>query len=489
MIVPEVNTLVEDVVDTWKSDDRAPITFDVFAPMTPAGEGVSIQLNPGFSWTEPIPMWPMGNNHWKFMLTSPLNLVNEVGYRYCREDQCGRADDARTMGSDSPPLAKISSGPEAKAQNDTIDTWAWLVPEQPATVPSITVAPRGASFIAGIEFLPYYQPNWEPRWPKAIKAVSDLGANWLFLTPTWSFTRNLPPVLEPLPGQDPLWPTLVNMINQARNANLNVAVFPIPRFPTEAANWWQDSRRDFSWWVSWFDHYRTFILNHADLAARNGAQALILGGEWLQPALPGGILVDGTPSGVPGDAEARWRSLLGEVRARFSGMLIWALPFPEGVQSPPSFLDAVDGVYIMWSAPLAKTISASESEMESEAQKILDGTLMSFQQKLAKPLWLGISYPSADGGVTGCLPTPTGGCLSFDALARLREDIPGISLDLLEQTDAYIAMLSAVETRPWISGVVSRGFYPPLPLQDKSTSVYGKPAAGALWFWFPQWAK
>jgi hypothetical protein len=34
--------------------------------------------------------------------------------------------------------------------------------------------------------------------------------------------------------------------------------------------------------------------------------------------------------------------------------------------------------------------------------------------------------------------------------------------------------------------VVSRGYYPPAALRDKSASVHGKPAADILWYWFPR---
>ena len=47
-------------------------------------------------------------------------------------------------------------------------------------------------------------------------------------------------------------------------------------------------------------------------------------------------------------------------------------------------------------------------------------------------------------------------------------------------------MLNAINTRPWVGGIISRGYYPPAMLQDKSASVHGKPAADLLWYWFPR---
>jgi hypothetical protein len=61
-----------------------------------------------------------------------------------------------------------------------------------------------------------------------------------------------------------------------------------------------------------------------------------------------------------------------------------------------------------------------------------------------------------------------------------------VSLNLQLQADLYEAVLTAVNGRPWISGVVSRGYYPPAALRDKSASVHGKPAADILWYWYPR---
>ncbi len=120
-------------------------------------------------------------------------------------------------------------------------------------------------------------------------------------------------------------------------AGLNIALRPTPHFLIDSDEWWTSAPRDESWWQVWFEQYRTFALHHADLAARSEAQALILGGGWLAPALPGGLLADGSPSGVPQDAEARWQNLLAEVRQHYQGQLIWAMP-AQAIKDPPAIL-------------------------------------------------------------------------------------------------------------------------------------------------------
>jgi len=59
-------------------------------------------------------------------------------------------------------------------------------------------------------------------------------------------------------------------------------------------------------------------------------------------------------------------------------------------------------------------------------------------------------------------------------------------LDLQQQFDIYDAMFNAANARPWVSGLVSRGYYVPVALQDKSASIHEKPAADLLWYWFPR---
>ncbi len=488
LIISGNNTQIHDQVQSWHSGSSAPITFQVSVPATmPAGDFVSIQFNPAFGWTEPVPMWPIGDQRWMYVLYSPLETIGEIGYRYCRDGLCGSADDGQTSGPDAPGRSVHTSVlPETIV--DQVDAWAWLSEEaqQPITLPNTAVRPRGTGYVAGVELQPYFHPSWRPLIASATGDIAGLKANWLFLTPTWTFTRQNLPVLEPVAGWDPLWPDSIETIVQARSQGLQVALFPTPRFPGGASAWWKSGTRDFPWWTVWFERYGNFLLHHAELAAHQNAAALVLGGEWLSPALPGGTLSDGSASNVPADAEARWRKLLGEMRSRFKGSLIWALPYPQGLQNPPPFLDSVDIIYLLWSAPITPKGDPSEIGLAAEAGRLLDKDVMPLQGQIKKSIVIGLAYPSAKGATAGCLPSPQGGCLDLDALARPSPDIPKIELDLQEQVRAYSAMFLAVNERDWISGLVSRGYYPPAILQDKSSSIHGKPAAGVLWYWFPR---
>jgi hypothetical protein len=251
-------------------------------------------------------------------------------------------------------------------------------------------------------------------------------------------------------------------------------------------DWWRAAPRNAAWWNDWFDRYHEFAVNYADLATQSGATALILGGETVTPALPGG-LIDGQPSGVPADAETRWRMIFADVRTHFKGQLWWAQPYrPAGLVSSPAFVADVDVVYLLWAASLSDQSSPAVDAMAAEAGRLLDQEVAPYLSLVQKPVVLGLAVPSITGTANACPADGRGGCLDWPLLSPPLPDSPSVFLDLDSQESVYEAMLNAINSRNWISGLVSRGYYPPTILLDKSASVHGKPAADLLWYWFPR---
>ena len=461
LIVPGETILVEDKVDTWydsAGDKPASLIFAVDTPKdTPSVDFVSIQFNPLIGWSEPIPMWRLGENRWAYELYSPLRLPGDFSYRYCRNGQCGMADDAQTPGiNGAGRTLKISNEPQNL--NDQINAWAGWSGGASATLPGVeNITGRGNGYWTGIALVPAFHPSWNGLLPEAYKQIQATGANWLVLSPTWSYGRSAPgnqlPLLEIIPGQDALWPDLAEQIQAGRATGLNIALRPTPRFLINRDEWWTSAARDESWWQVWFEQYRSFALNHADLAARTEAQALILGGGWLAPALPGGKLADGSPSGVPQDAETRWQNLLAEVRHHYQSQLIWAMP-AQSTGLPPAFLSNVDRVILDLSVPAGQNLEAALGE---NVDHWMDVTLRAFEALEGKPLILSVS----------CTSDP----------------------DLQAQVDCYQAALNAANSRDWVSGFISAGYYPAATLRDSSASIYGKPASELLGLWFPEMIK
>ena len=485
LIVPPSDTMIQDTVSTWQAGPSAPILFNVSVPAnTPAGDTVSIQFNP-YGWTEAIPMWPTGNNHWVYKLFGPLNMLGSFHYRYCRNDQCGAADDQAT--ATLPGTSRlVSTSLTGDSLQDTVNSWAWWPEKEPETLVAVPVNARQAGFWAGIEFQSSYQPNWQALYPSAMQDVQALGANFLVLTPTWTASSNNPLIFGPVPGQDPLWSDMLQAVQYARAQNMSVALYAVPRLLPTTPDFWLKAARTPDWWNGWFERYRAFLLYHADLAAQSGAQALILGGDAILPALPAGSLADGSSSNVPADAETRWRNMLTEVRQHFTGQVLWAQSYRTTLAPAPVFIDQFDAVYLLWSAPLATDAAASTDSMTTEAGRRLDSDVLPMLQTAKKPVVIAVDYPSAQGAATGCVPSGGGGCLDWSALARPYPDSLSAALDLTGQANLYQAMLQATNQRAWIGGFISRGFYPAVSLKDKSASVRGKTAADLLWYWLPR---
>lgn len=455
LIVPNQTILIEDTIDTWFSSSTAAVTFDLSVPEdTPAGDFVSIQFNPLFGWTEPIPMWKLGNNRWAYVLYSPLNLPGNVSYRYCRNGQCGSADDAETPGAygRGRPL-NITEEPQTI--HDEVTAWAYWSGGESAGLPPVEdVQPRSENFWAATGLRAEFHPSWDILMPAAFENIHAHGANRVVLAPTWTYGRKTPgnqlPILAPLPGSDPAWAELLRMAEQAKAQGLSPIIYPTPKFWTPSAEWWLSAPRGESWWQVWFEQYRSFALHHADLAAQSESQALILGGEWLRPALPGGSLPDGSPSDLPTDAETRWRDLISEARARFPGKVGWALSYQDAL-APPVFLDQIDLIYL--ELPTSQG-GAYDAALGQGLESWLDNTLLALQVLENKPL-------------------------------ALAADCPG-DPNLQAQVDCYQTLLTQVNNRAWLSGLVAGGYYPPAALRDASASVHGKPAEELLGLWYPE---
>jgi len=485
LVVPDNDIIIEDNVETWQTGPSSAIAFDLKVPEnTPAGDMIYIQFFP-YAWTSPIPMWSMGDNHWTYKLYGPFDILNNFGYRYCRNAQCGSADDVASRGN-ATSGRQITTSIAPQDIRDQVKNWVWLE-DNSYTLAAAPIQARTEDFVAGIEFQSNYTPNWMNFTSQAMQNIQGLHANWAVITPTWTFSNTQPLVFNAQLPKDPLVNDTKLMLEQAHALNLQTAIFPMPNFPTPAQDWWISAPKDFNWWNDWFASYRQFSLHHADIATRYDAEVLILGGDWLAPAMQNGILADGQPSGIPADAEFRWNAIITDLRSHFQGEIWWAMPYASGsLVNMPSFVNNVDGIYLLWDAPLSQTTPADKPAMLTEALRLLDEEIAPYQASVDKKVTLGLAVPSATGAENACIPNSLGGCLSWQELNRPKADIPSATLNVQAQTDVYEIMLNAINSRTWVNGIISRGYYPPVMLQDKSASIHGKTTADLLWYWYPR---
>jgi hypothetical protein len=324
-----------------------------------------------------------------------------------------------------------------------------------------------------------------PYFAQTLKDAQSLGANWIILTPTWSLTNPSMPTMAAVPGADPLWSEVGSMISLAKQWGFKVALYPSIRLGTDADSWWETSTRDDSWWQNWFTQYHSFVLNFSDMAHQMNADALILGGPSLAPTLPDGTLANGSSSGVPASALDDWNSVMTDAKAHFSGKLVWAVSVPDGLKQTPAFLSQFDAYYMLWSSPLVTSGQAVNTQATYNTfASQLSNDVNTFHQQFNKPVWLGLDYPSATGAAASCVAS-SNGCTAFFLLQRPNADIPGTTLNVQEQTDIYQGAFTALNQLSWVNGFISEGYYPPVGLIDKSSSVHGKATENVLRYWFP----
>lgn len=485
LVVPDYDTTISDQVTSWFSGQESELIQVQVPGVTPRTDVISLQLNP-FIWFEPLPMWRGGENQWFFVLHGPLNVERTLQYRYCRNLQCGAADDVQTRGAD-PEGRQLVEGVNNPA-TDQVQAWSWWNPAGEAT--SI-VAPELAvreDFDIGIQLLPAYQPNWVPTSRNAIKDSAAGGANAIVFTPSWVLQRANPlPDIQFDPRYSPFRTDLRDLTRQALELGLTPIYRPNLILPFEELGsfeaWWEGASRDAAWWSVWFEQYRSFILTHAIQAAEAGAEELIISGPEFSPAWPGGTLSDGTSSNVPEDADQRWSDLIEEIRGVFPGRLSIELEFDEELQVPPGFTEALDRVHVYWHAPLTTENDSALEEMQAAAGEQLDEIALYSQAYSDIPFVLSVEYLSIDGSATACAQINNGDCIPASAFDQGAEVDPAFEVDLEEQSRALNAILLAAFERPEITGLFARRFNPAVMLQDQSASIYGKPAADVLWYW------
>jgi hypothetical protein len=479
VIVPDKDTIISDSVSTWNSKGKGEIHFEVQAPdNTPPSDIVSIQFHT-FAWFEPIPMWPMGSNTWSFSLSGPLQFFDKIQYRYCRNDQCEISHDQNDdPGDESLQEILITSSPQTI--KDSISQWSfWPSTTTPTTIVALNVIPRGTSFFAGIELTEGYSPEQQPYFPLALNRFTDIGVNWLIVTPSWHYLSQRDstlPLIEAIPGADPTWQDTTEMISISQSKNLNVALFPRILTSKTEELWWKEQILNNNWWNNWYKEYERFILHYASMADQKNIPAIIIGGPEVVPSLTGAYLPNSNiVSGSPVDASERWKQILQKVRGIYAGKIIWAISSDQ-LQFSPDFLNEVDAIYVLFSEPLSTSSEADQETLRNTAASKLDMQVYPLYSNFQRPIILGVYYPSVKDASMGC-SNPEDACRYFDYSEPVNLD---------EQVNIYTALLSASNERSWISGFVSRGYFSAVAAQDKSASINGKPASDILWYWFPR---
>ncbi len=480
VILPDHDLVIRDAIERWQGQNQGEMLFWVnVPPNTPENDQVSIQFKIGH-WLQPLPMWQIGESEWYVTLYN-LPTKDPVAYRYCRNQQCGSADDIDTPGPDSSgrPLSQSTKQQEI---HDQVVQWMWwngvdtTLPFEPPQL-----GPR-SGFELGFEYLPNYNPTWDPYLIQGFQEISTMGANAIILSPSWVVSKNhVFPILDLDPAFAPFRSNMKSHIRAAQQNGIAVTLHPRLIFTNESSEiWWQISRRDENWWDIWFERYKAFILSYAQIAQETSVNKIVLGGPEIAPALPDGQLFDGSPSEVPVLSNSYWSTLITEIRSIYSGSIAFELELKDSLQTPPPFLDIVDEVHILWHAPLSMEGTSDISEMQVAARSLLNNTVLNMPALSGKPLVISIEYPSVNGGTTTCLSNEDGECVDasiFDQGAFIHADF---QIDLVEQAEAITAVLTEAYYQGAVTGIYVRRYNPIVALQDKSASINGKPSMTVL---------
>lgn len=475
-VVPFGNAIVQDTVASWHVGPSAPVAFEVTTPAaTPANDVVTLQFHTT-DWLPPVPMWRTGLNTWRFVLNAPEDFAGSLLYRYCRNYACGAADEAGVSGALSRAFTPTILPQVLK---DTVSAWRWQSPAAPITLTLPAPAPH-AGFTAGLALAEGWLPDAQPAYAEMLRSAQATAANTLTVFRRSLLRNASPPIIADDLALTMPPAELKTLVGQAHAAGLRVALHPVTcaYTPYGACEYWSGAAFTPDFWSAWFATYERHLLTQAELAARAGAEVLVVGDFKLRPAFPG------EPEAPP-DAEARWRALLAKVRQRYGGQLAFELLMGQSVwPNPPAFLDSVDVIRLAWWAALAADNAPTANDLITNAGGLLDTQLFPLQQRFGKYLLIGLHYYAADGAATQCLPRPDGQCHAFWDFNPEAPDLPRYGLDLAEQATVYNAVLAAVYARPWVGGVEAAGYNPRVALQDKSLSVRGKPAEAVLAAWF-----
>ncbi len=476
VITPDL--ILRDTVDSWYGEQQGAVYFITSIPEnTSPTATVTLQLNP-FSWFDPLPMTRLNNNQWVFTLFSPLDFSYPVTYRYCLNYICSNP------GS---PAAVLQSGtydflPQNTSQllEDQVESWGWPEPEhaEPVALPEMSPRP---SFETGLEILPGGHPDWPGLVQTFAVTASDINPDSIIFAPSWTAGSEPAPLLQFDPENSPFYTEMALGVQAASGQGLNPVIKPV-LFHDNLEQWWLESPRDWSWWNLWFERYQAMILTYAHLAEETGAHRLIIGGGAVTPALPGGTLADGSDSQAPVDAEARWSKVIEAVRSTYSGDLGF-----ETVYAPdmilPSFLDSVDTIVIRLEAPLADAPDEAPAVLQQNALSSVADVVNQAEVFSDQLLIISFSFPSIDGGATGCIPGEQLTCIPVRDFNH-GSNPGGPDVDLSEQMEAIHAVMLAVYRFEQVDGIYINRINPASSLPDKSSSILGKPAQDLVATWF-----
>jgi hypothetical protein len=476
-VIPNHDVKIDVSINSWRSTGIEPIIFNASIPSDNTSHVEKYIQFKTTQWTEPLPLWPLGNSNYLYILYSPLNKSFPISYRYCRSDNC--ADSHNTMASED---MQVLPSETEQSINDMITSWEnWHTLDPTTDVIPANIPAKDNGYKTAIELSPQMDSSWLTQAMISLSEFSKNGVTQVIYSPQWFLQSNTPHLLPSI-GKTPFYYELTQMLSTAQSLGMSTSIYPHIGPFNETADWWNSQSHNAPWWDQWFDSYEKFILNYAKLAEFSDSSALIIGGKTVLPAFSEGVHPDGSPTDAPETIDERWQTLISDIREIYSGQLIWATNASLEMDPLPSFIDLFDEIYIAIDSPLAQGQEPTFDEISSNFNTVIDTLIFEIHRSTLKPISIGLAYPSADGGVQGCYLVSEN-CYN-DGLFLPDDEVTNTSVDLDEQTLIYNAIMPISASREWITGIAIRGVDPTISLQDASSSIIGKPAWDIIHYWF-----
>ncbi len=455
LIVTKNNDAYDQVL-TFLAPEQKPVRIEADVPLTtPKNESVSIQLNP-FGWMEPLPMQNAGDR-WFIELYSPLHLLNEIEYRFCRNGICP------TTPQNASSVGKFLADSEPQTFKTKIESWDDLNDPTPYTVMTYSpdLAPR-PDFMTGIELTPFIPVSWLQTIDSSTSAIKDLGADWVIFSTTWTMSSDSPLIIEPLAGRDLLWDQQILLNSHLTSSGIQTILYPKINYTQSSIKDLESHKEDLDWQKDWFAKYSRFVLQSADLAATQGIPYLMIG----DPAVT-----------IAGIFQKDWIELLSGIRARYSGQIIGVAGIFSDGEVIPEWLDMVDMIYVLVAPDLTGENDFSTESLVDVFGRTLELKVKPIHQKLVKPILIGFVANSSKTALRGI---SLGEYIQKNQVQHFLDEQP----DEMIQAMLYNAAVVAASKQPWVTGFFATGYSPFLAVSDASSSTYAKPASDALWFWY-----
>lgn len=251
-----------------------------------------------------------------------------------------------------------------------------------------------------------------PQIAQSLDEMANVGANWVQFTPTWGQqARNTSEIARTAVTMSD--DNLERAIALAHGNGLKVFLTPHLHVPNDSRSTIRPDDRG-----AWFASYTAFITHYAAMAQRLGVEQFAVGSEL---------------SSISDDRPA-WLQVIGEVRARYHGTLLYSADPGEAAHVP--FWDALDMIGIDVYYPLSAHATTDASELQRSWEPILAEMAAGAARYDRRILFTEAGYTSQEGTTT-----------------RPADWQLGTPPNQAEQAAAYQALLATFSDEPWWAGV------------------------------------